>query len=108
MARQSFTATSTPSLVIGGATGGMGSRTVAFQVSGTFDATITFESTVDGTNYVAIGAYPISGSGTAATTATAAGIYRIPAAGLAAVRARCTAFTSGTVDVVAETCEGIF
>lgn len=72
---------------------------VVFQLSGTFSGTIAFESSVDGTNFIATGAFPISESGTAATTATAAGIWRIRAAGLSAVRARCSVYTSGTIVV---------
>jgi hypothetical protein len=69
---------------------------VTFQIVGTLSLTITFESTCDGVNWVATGAFPISESGTAATTATATGIWRVRGAGLAGVRARCSAFTSAT------------
>ena len=107
MASKNLTAVD-QALTIGGAAGEGRARTVAFQLAGTFTGTVTFESTVDGTNWVATGAYPISGSGTAATTATAVGIWRVPAAALSAVRARCSAFTSGTIEVKAETSEGVF
>lgn len=87
--------------------GGLGAgRVIAFQLAGTFDATVTFEATVDGTNYVAIGAFPVSESGTASTTATTAGIYRVRSSGVASVRARCSTYASGTIEVAVETCEG--
>jgi len=66
----------------------------AFQVTGTFAATITFEGTVDNTNWVAIEAINIA-TGAKATTATAAGIYRMGIGSLLKVRARLT-WTSGT------------
>lgn len=102
MATKSITAQD-EALVVGG--GLKSGRTVGFQLSGTFSATVTFESTINGTDWVATGAFPISGSGTAATTANATGIWRVPAQGLAAVRARCSTYSSGTLVVDAETSE---
>jgi len=64
------------------------------QIDGTFVATVTFEGTIDGTNYVAIEAINVA-TGAKATTATAAGIYRLGVVGLVTVRARMT-WTSGT------------
>ena len=72
---------------------------VAFQLSGTFSGTITFQSTIDGTNWISTGAFPISESGTAATTAAAAGIWRVKGAGLTGVRAACTTYVSGALVV---------
>jgi hypothetical protein len=68
---------------------------VAVQVTGTFSATITFEATVDGTNYVAFNMTP-SNSGTDASTATAAGAFSKPAGGYSAFRARCSTYSSGS------------
>jgi hypothetical protein len=68
------------------------------QVTGITTATITWEGTVDGTNWVAIQAVDL-GTGTAATTATANGIYRINCTGLVEVRARISAHTTGTIYV---------
>jgi hypothetical protein len=68
---------------------------VGIQVTGTFSATITFEATVDGTNYVALNCLP-SNSSTTASTATAAGAFTVSSGGYAAVRARCSAYTSGS------------
>lgn len=77
---------------------GHGDAAVAFQLSGTFSATVTFEGTLDGSNWEALEAED-AGSGTQATTATAAGIYLVPTAGLEQVRARCSTYVSGTVEV---------
>lgn len=68
---------------------------VGIQITGTFSATITFEATVDGTNYVALNCTP-SNSGTAASTATAVGAFTVSSGGYAAIRARCSAYTSGS------------
>jgi len=67
---------------------------VAVQVTGTFTATITFEASVDGTNYVAFNMTP-SNSGTDASTATAAGAFTKSTGAFSAFRARCSAYTSG-------------
>ena len=68
---------------------------VGIQVTGTFSATITFEATVDGTNYVALNCLP-SNSATTASTATTTGAFTVSSGGYAAVRARCSAYTSGS------------
>lgn len=69
--------------------------TIAIQISGTFSATLTFQATVDGTNYVAILATDAT-AGSTATTATAPAIVRIDATGFKDVQVNCTAYTSGT------------
>ncbi len=77
---------------------------MAVQVTGTFSATLTFQGTVDGTNWVALSALPFGSlydSTTAVTTATAAGLFRLDTAGLAGVRVKATAYTSGTATVSA-------
>lgn len=70
--------------------------TVTVQLAGTFVATVQFEGSVDGTHFVAVNAVPITG-GAAVTSATGAGVWQVQAVGLAAVRARVSAYTSGTV-----------
>ncbi|MEW6303505.1 MAG: hypothetical protein AB1705_08550 [Verrucomicrobiota bacterium] len=75
-----------------------GRAIAAFQITGITTATITFEGTVNGTDYVALPAENVA-SGTVATTATANGIYRARVAGLLYVRARVSAYTSGTIVV---------
>ena len=68
---------------------------VAVQIVGALSATITFEASVDGTNYVAFNMTP-SNSGTEASTATAAGAWTKSTGAYSAVRARCSASTSGS------------
>src|SRR2546426_10596591 len=68
---------------------------VSIQITGTWSGIVTFEGTVDGTNWVSIDAVPASSS-TAVTTTTSNGVWRISASGLAKVRARMSSFTSGT------------
>ena len=72
--------------------------TLTAQVVGITTATITWEGTVDGTNWVAIQATNLN-TGSAATTATADGLYRINVTGLLKVRARISAWTAGTITV---------
>lgn len=74
--------------------------TVAMQVTGTFSATITWEGTIDGTNWVSVYAVK-AGTGALATTATTTGIYYIRTAALKRVRARISGWVSGTVTVTA-------
>ena len=68
---------------------------VAVQVTGTFSATITFEASVDGTNYVAFNMTP-SNSGTDASTATAAGAFTKETGAFSAFRARCSTYSNGS------------
>lgn len=68
------------------------------QVTGITTATITWEATIDGTNWVAV-QFTNLNDGTAATTATANGLYRATVLGLVSVRARISAWTSGTITV---------
>ncbi|OXE37448.1 MAG: hypothetical protein CGW95_01475 [Phenylobacterium zucineum] len=74
-------------------------------LSGTFSATMIFEGTVDGTNWFPIQAAradvnsSVTTAGLAlAFTAQAFG-YKLDLNGVTQVRVRCTAFTSGTVNV---------
>lgn len=71
---------------------------VGVQVTNTFSATLQFEMTIDGTNWVAVQATSVT-TGAVATTATATGIYRFDVVGALSVRARASAFTSGTATV---------
>lgn len=81
-----------------------GLSTVGVQVTGTFVGTITWEGTIDETNWVAVRALNLN-TGAVATTATAAGLVQIPVAGLSQLRARVSAYTSGSITAVAR---GIF
>jgi hypothetical protein len=68
---------------------------------GPFVATVTFQGTVDGTNWNALTAVPVTSGANAAavSTATLAGAWHVLTAGFAQIRAVATAFTSGTVTV---------
>jgi len=79
-----------------------GAKAAAFQVTGTFTATITFEATVNGVDWVTYALSDISTTTrTHQTTQNSASIYVADdAAGLAAIRARISAHTSGTVTVM--------
>lgn len=80
-------------------TDGNGAYTaLAMQIVGITSATITFEATLDGTTWVAVQATNLN-TGTAATTATADGIYRLTTLGLLQVRARISTYATGTITV---------
>jgi hypothetical protein len=73
------------------------SAAAVIQLTGTFSATLQFEGTTSsGGTFVAIAATPVAG-GSAVTSATATGSWRVTASGFAQIRVRCSAFTSGTV-----------
>ena len=76
------------------------------QLTGTFSGTVQFEGTtsVAGT-FVAINAYP-SNSTTAATSATAVGVWQINVSGYAQVRVRCSTYSSGTIVVAVTSSQG--
>jgi hypothetical protein len=71
--------------------------TVVVQVTGTFTGTITFEASVDGTNYVAIAmkASSQTAAATLVTTTTAVGLFSVAIQGFPHFRARMSAYTSG-------------
>lgn len=74
----------------------------AVDVRGTFVATILVEGTVDGTNFITLSVLPIGAGLNVAQVAsiTAAGAWWGNANGLQQVRARVSAFTSGSATVV--------
>jgi hypothetical protein len=76
---------------------------VALQVSGTFSATVTFEVTVDGTNWVSAACLDVSDTTrTHKATTTAVGVFTFDEfVGVTGLRARISAYTSGSVTVVA-------
>lgn len=78
---------------------------VKFQLSGTWSATLTFEGTLDNSTWVAIPAWN-QNSAAASTTTTSNGLYSVSGSGLIAVRARISAYTSGSVVVGAMATEG--
>lgn len=78
-----------------------GLATVGLAVEGITTATVTIEGSIDGTNYYAVLAYnPTAGS--VASAVTADGIWIVPVAGLDKLRARVSAYTSGTIVVTAK------
>lgn len=78
----------------------------ALQVVITTTATVTFEVTLDGSNWVAVRALNLN-DGTYSTTATASGIYQVPTAGFAFLRVRVSAYTSGSITVSARPTQGL-
>lgn len=65
-------------------------------LTGTFVGTVTFEGSLDDTNWFSVMAVKL-GDGAIATTATTTGLYRISCAALTSVRARVSAWTSGSI-----------
>jgi len=72
------------------------------QVTGTFSAEVTWEATVDGTNWVAVALADLNSTSRArGTSDTTAGLYLLEeAGGLQRLRARVSTFTSGSVTAV--------
>lgn len=73
----------------------------AVQLTGTWSGTVTFEVTVDGTNWVSYQLHPTTAlaAGSLTATATANGVWTGPTHGVAGVRARFSTATSGTVAI---------
>lgn len=97
--------TTTPCQVAAVATGNgtpmpmSGARRASFDVVGITTATITWEGSIDGTNYRGVSL--VSQAGARAATATADGIYMLPPEfpPLKFLRARISAWTAGTINV---------
>lgn len=78
-------------------------NSMAIQVTGTFTATLTFQSSFDGSTWVShtVTTAPVTASiGTQVTTATAAGKWYANVSGIRKFRVTCTSYTSGTATVV--------
>jgi hypothetical protein len=75
-----------------------GQGAVAIQVLTIGTQTLSFEGTVDGTNYFAVNAFPIVG-GASITSTTANGNWIVMASGYTKFRVRCSAYTSGSATV---------
>jgi hypothetical protein len=69
-------------------------------VSGTFSLTITFEATADGINWSTVQAVNVA-TGANSTTTTVAGTFSITNSGFLKLRARASAYTSGSAKVTA-------
>lgn len=72
---------------------------VAFQIQGTFTGTITFEASVQGSEFEPLRVVATDNS-TAVTTTTGTGIYIGSAVGLTTVRARMSAYSNGAASVI--------
>jgi hypothetical protein len=75
-----------------------GYASVAAQLTGTWTATITFEGSLDGSTFTALNMTPTNSS-SATTTATSNGVWVGSVGGLRYMRARVSAYTSGTVAI---------
>jgi len=80
-----------------------GRTSTVFQISGTFSGTITFEGSMDGTNWIGVACANLNSTTRArALTATAAGLFQFQSVkGLLKFRARISAYSSGTITVIA-------
>lgn len=82
---------------------------VSIQLTGTFTGTVTFEATTQGSTWVAFGLFPAATpSASVATTATAVGLWGDVLHGWAAVRARFSTASSGTVTVTIKSLQAQF
>jgi hypothetical protein len=73
---------------------------IGIQVVGITSATITWEASIDGTNWVGVLVAPVT-SGVAALTTTADGLFALDCSGLALIRARISTWASGAITVTA-------
>ena len=83
-----------------------GQSAATAQVTGTWVATLQFEGTLDGTNWIPINAVAASTSGPTPVT-TVNGLYRITPAGLTTFRINTTAYTSGTAVITMRASSGV-
>ncbi len=84
-----------------------GGGTILFNITGTWSGTLSFEASVDGTNWVPAVALPKYPSGSAATsTTTTNGQWAVNVGGLNMFRVRGSAWTSGTATVWLEVGQG--
>jgi hypothetical protein len=82
---------------VAGLTDGCGG--ITFTLTGTWSGTVTFEGTVDGTNWFAVKAFNLVAETTAITTVIN-GSFAVGCGSFQQVRARMSAYTSGTAAVV--------
>lgn len=82
-----------------------GYNSASYQLTGTWNATVKFEGTVNGTTWITV--YAVNQKGGAVDSiATANGVYLLSGNGFKSVRARVSARTSGTVVVQTLATEG--
>jgi len=77
----------------------LGYGTCGISLRNTFVGTAVPEATIDNTNWFTLTMNPVAG-GAGVTSATAVGDWTVSTAGYAAIRIRCSAYTSGTITVV--------
>ena len=82
-----------------------GFKSAVLQVTGTFVGTITFEASLDGSAWSTVQVIAQSTSALTTTT-TAAGLFIVPNPGYGWVRARMSAYTSGTAMVAIQAGDG--
>jgi hypothetical protein len=75
---------------------------LAYQITSAGVATVTYEATLDGVNWLPIVGTPVGG-GTFVSTSTTTAVLQFQVTGCLAFRARVSAYTSGTVTGVATT-----
>ena len=77
-----------------------GMRRLTLHITGTFVGTISFEGTVDDSNWFPVG-LKTAADGAAVVSATAVGAFKMPIDGptLSQLRANVTAYTSGNITV---------
>ncbi len=75
-----------------------GMSSVSIQVAGTYTGTVQFEGSLDGSTYTALALTPSTGGDTATST-TSTGVWTGFIGGTSQVRARVSAYTSGTARV---------
>lgn len=80
-----------------------GEANTAFQLTGTWTATVTFEASNDNTNWTSIYSYRAGDNSISQTVVNSTNndIYRCTTAGFGYVRCRCSDYTSGTIVVTA-------
>lgn len=75
-----------------------GQSGVAVQITGTWDGTLQFEGTVDGTTWATVNGV-VAGTSTPGVTTIKNGVVRITPSGLAQVRVNATIWNSGTANI---------
>jgi hypothetical protein len=78
-----------------------GHAQAVINVTGTFVGTLTFEGSPDGgTTYIALLAQTVGSTATPASTTTTTGSFIVSTAGLSNLRARVSAYTSGSITAI--------
>lgn len=81
---------------------GVGMSNVGVFITGTWVGTLQFEGTINATDWFSLAAYPIGSNAAGVTSTTANGQWRLLSSGVAQVRVRSSAWTSGTATITLE------